>query len=447
LCEAVRLREERGERLDDREANRQARAAAGDLSQRIEQRALWLARRDGQLRALQHYRHGARLALIVLAVVALFSGGGLALAALGEGTRPVNLFWALFSLLGLNLLMLLLSLPGLLSGAGSGLLPRLWQALSDLLARDAQAAQMAPALLLLLQSRKLGRWAAALLGNSLWLLTLTAALLMLLALLSTRRYGFVWETTLLDGALLASLIQTLGALPALLGFSQPDTLLIQASGDLALEDPGARQVWASWLLGVFSVFGLLPRLLLAVFSLWRWRRGLGQLSLDLTLPAYQLLRNELQPQSERLGVAAAAPPLPPIRPCASAVDGASGALLVAIELDGSQPWPPALPPGVSDAGVLDSREQRQQLLEQLSHAAPARLLIACDPRRSPDRGSLALLAELARSAAATRVWLLPAPAGQSLDPERLQDWQNALQQLQLPSSDSAAMDWLEKGHD
>ena len=36
-------------------------------------------------------------------------------------------------------------------------------------------------------------------------------------------------------------------------------------------------------------------------------------------------------------------------------------------------------------------------LEQLTRFPPARLAIACDPRRSPDRGSLALIAELARS--------------------------------------------------
>ena len=47
LCEAIRLREAQGQRLDDREANRHARAAGGDLAQRIQARALWLARRDG----------------------------------------------------------------------------------------------------------------------------------------------------------------------------------------------------------------------------------------------------------------------------------------------------------------------------------------------------------------------------------------------------------------
>jgi hypothetical protein len=59
---------------------------------------------------------------------------------------------------------------------------------------------------------------------------------------------------------------------------------------------------------------------------------------------------------------------------------------------------------------------------------PARLAIACDPRRSPDRGSLALIGELARSARATRIWLLQAPPGQALDADRLGDWHVALQQ-------------------
>lgn len=59
------------------------------------------------------------------------------------------------------------------------------------LACDAKAAQLAPALLLLLQRRKLNRWAVGVLVNSLWLLALLSALAILPTLLATRRYGFV----------------------------------------------------------------------------------------------------------------------------------------------------------------------------------------------------------------------------------------------------------------
>lgn len=448
LSETIRLREEHAGPLEDREANRRAQAGGGDLAERIQARALLLAERDGQTQALRHWLQGARLALAALLVLALLSGIGLAVAALGDGQRPVNVFWALGSLLGLNLLLLLgwiLSL--LLARDSTGALGRLWLWLSEKLARDAQAAQLAPALLLLLQRQRLSRWGLGMLAHGLWLLALLAALLSLLALLATRRYGFVWESTILGGETFIGLTQALGALPALLGFSLPDADLIRASGDSALLSESARHSWASWLVGVLLVYGLLPRLLLGLFCLWRWRRGCTSLRLDVDLPGYNLLRERLQPSSQRLGVCDAAPAQLPPPTAGSNAQGSQGAVLVAIELDERRPWPPVLPKTISDAGMIDSREQRQRLLEQLTRFPPARLAIACDPRRSPDRGSLALLGELARTAAATRIWLLPAQPGEALDSERLGDWHSALDQLHLAHSDSAPLNWLETGHD
>jgi len=448
LCEALRLREEHAGPLEDSEANRHAQQAASDLSARIEARALWLANRDGLLHAQQHWLQGARLALTLLVLLALLSGAGLALSALGDGQRSVNVFWALGSLLGLHLLLLLGWLLGLLlGGKQAGALGRLWLWLSEKLARDARAAQLAPALLLLLQRQGLNRWLLGLLVHGLWLVALLSALLLTLALLATRRYGFVWETTLLGSDTFVSLTHALGAIPALLGFSVPSAEIIRASGDAALPIEAARHAWAGWLLGVLLVFGILPRLLLALFCLWRWQAGQKRLQLDLSLPGYSLLRERLQPSSERLGVCDVAPAQLHQPQAGNHSEGSLGALLVAIELDPQRSWPPVLPKGISDAGVIDSREQRNQLLDQLSRFPPARLLIACDPRRSPDRGSLALLGELARSAAATRIWLLPPPPGEALDSARLSDWHRALEHLQLSYSDSASFSWLEHGHD
>ena len=84
-------------------------------------------------------------------------------------------------------------------------------------ARDAKAAQLAPALLLLLQRQKLNRWALGVLVNGLWLLAMLSALVMLLMLMATRRYGFVWETTLLGADTFVAMTQALGALPRLAG--------------------------------------------------------------------------------------------------------------------------------------------------------------------------------------------------------------------------------------
>ena len=448
LTEAVRLREEHAGPLDDEEANRQARAGGGDLSTLIERRALWLARRDGLLEALRHWRQGARLGAIALAVLAIFTGAGLAFAALGDGQRPVNVFWALGSLLGLNLLTLLGWLLGLaLAGDSGGALGRLWLWLSEKFARDARAAQLAPALPVLLQRQRLGRWLLGLGVHGLWLLAMACALLMLLALLATRRYGFVWETTILGESAFVGLTQALGALPALLGFGVPDGEQIRASGTLAGDLESARRQWAGWLVGVVLVYGLLPRLLLAALCLWRWHRGRAALAIDLEQPSYRLLRERLQPPSERLGIRDAAPAQLHAPSAGAQPEVGAGAVLVAIELDGSRPWPPALPKGVADAGVLDDREGRRRLLDQLTRFPPARLAIACDPRRSPDRGTLALLGELSRCAAATRVWLLQAPAGEALDSARLDDWHQALDALGLAHSSTAPLSWLENGHD
>ncbi|HCF1780895.1 MULTISPECIES: DUF2868 domain-containing protein [Pseudomonas] len=419
LTEAVRLREEQAGPLEDSEAVRQALAQGGSLPRRILTRAHWLGRREGLLDAQRTWRQGSRLALALLLVLALASGAGLAFAALGDGQRPVNVFWALASLLGLHLLTLLGWALGLLAGGeAAGALGRLWLWLSGKLARDARAAHLAPALLVLLGRRRLARWGLGALVHGLWLLGLLTALAMLLGLLATRRYGFVWETTILGSDTFIALTQALGALPALLGFPLPDAELIRASGDAALASEAARHAWAGWLVGVLLVYGVLPRALLGLLCLWRWKRGLAHLDLDLDDPGYSLLRERLMPASERLGVSDAAPD-----------------------------WLPKLAEGVADAGILDDGQQRRRLLEQLTRYPPARLAIACDPRRSPDRGTLALLGELARCAASTRIWLLQAPPGEALDSDRLGDWHAALERLQLPHGETSPLAWLETGHD
>lgn len=446
LTETVRLREEHAGTLDELEANRLARAAGGDLPSRIQRRALWLANRDGLTAALKHWLQGARLALVLLMIFAVLSGAGLAFAALGQ--TPVNVFWALGSLLGLNLILLLSWLLGLIfAGEHGATLGRLWLWLSEKFARDAKAAQLAPALLLMLQRKRLNRWALGTLVNGLWLLAMLSALVLLLTLMATRRYGFVWETTILSAETFIHVTQALGYLPSLLGFNVPTVEMIRASGDGALDIESARQAWATWLVGVLVVYGVLPRLLLALLCFWRWNSGKAALRLDLNLPGYAQLRERLMPTSERLGVNDPEPAQ--LHRVESSVGelASEGALLVAIELDEQRTWPPALPKNVSNAGILDSRESRHKLLEQLSRFPPARLAIACDPRRSPDRGSLALIAELARSAGETRVWLLQAPPGEALDAERLGDWHVALQQLELPFADCAPLNWLENGHD
>ncbi|SDT06005.1 DUF2868 domain-containing protein [Pseudomonas prosekii] len=448
LTETIRLREEHAGPLDDLEANRLARSAGGDLPTRIQRRALWLAERDGLTGALKHWLQGARLALVLMVVLALVSGAGLAFSALGNGSQPVNIFWALGTLLGLNLILMISWALGLVfAGEHGAALGRLWLWLSEKFARDAKAAQLPPALLLLLQRHKLNRWALGSLVNGLWLLIMLSTLSMLVLMMATRRYDFIWESTLFGADFFAALTDALAAVPHALGWSAPRVDMIRVTLDTDYNRELVRQSWAIWLVGAVLIYGVLPRLVLMLLCRWRWKRGRAALRLDPTLPGYAQLRERLMPTSERLGISDAAPEqLHRVESGVSALQS-DGALLVAIELDEQRPWPPQLPKSVSNAGILDSRESRHKLLEQLSRFPPARLAIACDPRRSPDRGSLALIGELARNASATRVWLLQAPPGEALDAARLGDWHAALEQLDLPFADCAPMNWLETGHD
>ena len=149
----------------------------------------------------------------------------------------------------------------------------------------------------------------------------------------------------------------------------------------------------------------------------------------------------MQPSSERLGVIDAAPTELPSSTTGAQIKG-QAAVIVAIELDDSVSWPPELPPQVFNAGVIDTREQRRKILDQLSANPPARLLIACNPQRSVDRGTLHLIAELSRTAVQTQIWLLATDTAE----ERLNTWQEQLDLLKLPHSRLAPLAWVEQGH-
>lgn len=443
LCEAVRLREEQTGLLEDSEACRKARATQGSLAQRLQVRGLFLAQRDGLVAALQHWLQGAKLAVWLLAISAVVAGVILAKTALSGAPQAINIFWALAGLIGLNILSLLVWCFSLVfSAQATSPLSQLWLWLSNTLARDAKAVQLAPALLALLQRHNLLRWGLGRLLHGWWLITLCTAFFTLVALLATRRYGFVWESTIVASDSFVMLVNSLGKPAAWLGFALPDSELIRHSGMQTLDNEQARQVWASWLLGMLLIYGIMPRLACSLLCEWRWRRGIKHVQLNVHDPAWLPLHERVQPSSERLGVIDAEPAELYFSSAGSQHAG-ENAVFVAIELDDSINWPPVLPAQVLDAGVIDTREQRHQVLEQLCANPPARLLIVCNAQRSADRGTLHLIAELSRTAAQTRVWLLSAD---SMD-ERLNNWQEQLDQLSLTHSRSAPWDWLEHGHE
>ncbi|MBK6973274.1 MAG: DUF2868 domain-containing protein [Sterolibacteriaceae bacterium] len=454
LAEALRLGEEHEGPLEDSEAVRVARAAGGDFESRVLRRAAVLGRRDGLDAGIQAFGAHTRKVLWGLALVGVLAGAGVAVSVLGDGTRPVNVVWAIGGLLGVHLLTLFAWVAGAATGgdrAGS-MLGQLWLWASRRMIRDPRLALLPHALAGMLARARLLRWWLGTISHGVWALALLTALSVMLLMLSTRRYEFVWETTILPAKAFVQFANGLGWLPAQLGFPVPSGDTVRASGMVHADADAFRRLWSGWLIGGLVAYGIAPRLLLWSACLALWRKGRAGLRLDLDLPGYAALRERLVPASERIGVCDAAPEsLPALRHPVEPLVGEAGALALGIELGQDIAWPPALPAGTADGGLLESREQRNRLLGRLAQAPVRRLLIVCDARLSPDRGSLALIAELARYANRTRV-CLAAPAAAAAEPQRVAHWREGLLEAGV-SADSVSsgltecLAWLEAGDD
>lgn len=449
LAEALRLHEQEQGALADEEAVRFACDAAREAEQRICQRACWLGARNGMLGMLLAWRTKAGWAMALLALLAALSGAGAALAVLGDGDRPVNVLWVLGSLLGAHLLSLVawFALLGVRGREADGVLGRSWLWLTVRMTGRGTSLQVARALTGLLQRSGLSRWLLGAISHGAWLVALLAALTGLLGALSLRRYGFVWETTILPAEVFVGFVDVSGRLPGLLGFATPDADTVRLSGAGAIIDEAARRAWSSWLIGCVVAYGVMPRALLWLACMVLFRAGSRRVRLDLRLPAYAMLVHRLASADERIGITDPAPGgLPHARIQTAHPVAGHTAVLVGLELRDDSGWPVTLPDSVRDGGVVDSRAQRRGLISRLAADPPQRLLVACDPRLSPDRGSLEYIAELSRHAGTCRVWLIRAEQyGESVRTGYLREALLALglQRQDIIERHDVAIGWLE----
>lgn len=451
LAEAVRLRETHSGPLEDAAAVRSARGAGGDFEARVRQRALALAKGpDGMLEALQRWSARATLAGLVLAAFAVIAGSGMAAAVLGDGSRPVNVVWALGTLLGVHLITLLLWLvAGLFHRKNGGSLAgRLWVSATAAAGRRHGEAWLPQARLeITRQAGALFVWLGRI-SHGVWLLTLGSALVTLVVMLSTRRYGFIWETTILPAEVITRLADVIAWLPRQFGLTMPDAaMVLRAAGPDAVD--ADRHVWSAWLISALVLYGIVPRALLWLGCTCLWRRARQHHRLDLTQPAYARLKRRLMPEAESTGVSDAAPArLPQFHANHGAAVADDGRLALALELGGDLAWPPDGLEAKRDGGRPDSREARRATLDRLAAHPVERLLIAIDPRLSPDRGSLSAIAELSRYAHACGIWFYTDLG----DAERHQHWRDALLTLGIApaalfDSTANALAWLEPDAD
>lgn len=454
MTETVRHVEERWGPYEDR--RELSLATSGSIREQLQQRNQALAERTGLADAARRGLSAARWVAIALLLLALVSGIAAGRAVLGSGAAPVNLFWALTGLLGLNLLTLLIWLCSLpfgrrLHGLPAALLLRLGGRATRHLSITLPGADalptshdsstdsptkarslLAPALLDLLRKAGLLQPLAGLLSHLWWSVTLAASLLTLAVLLATRRYGFVWETTLLDPGLFEHLTLLLGTLPSWLGFSMPDAELIGRTvggGQLSIAE---QALWSRWLLGCVVVYGLLPRLLLVLVCLLWAHHNRQNLAPDWKARGLAVQEGRLAGRADAAQILDPAPT--PSSALSTAIRETTDAnlttpsarrLYLGLELGPDLPWPPPdLNTDWEDGGRYDDLRAINQLLAAWNTQPPQELTVVLDARRTPDRGIAWTLERLQQHVPHARLHLVQVPGSS----DHLEQWLRLFEQ-------------------
>lgn len=404
LVETVRrLEESHGDfRIDDA-ATRQAALEPAEPAERIAKRAHLLPAAQRLNGDIDHVASAARWLGIALMALGLLAGVAAA-SGLQSSSATIALSHALLVLLGVPFLLLLawalmsLSGPG---GSAAGLPGRMLLWLTLLFTRRFGLAEHRRHLAASVSElgRVHGRTLMALTTHAFWTMFFVGCIAWLWLRFLGLRFDFTWETTLLSGRWLEDLIIAIGWLPSwLFGLGRPAPEQVQAV--LSDQSPAAdRGLWAAYLMGALIVYGLVPRALLATWFVLRWRRT--RFTLDLTRPGYLRLLPALSGPSQRTGRRGETPPEPARAGTVKSITAGTGsAVLVGVELDqDATRWPPEVP----DCRVLgraDNRRQRREIMQalELLDPRPGKIVALCSLARSPDRGTMAFLGELAEFA-------------------------------------------------
>lgn len=425
LLEAVRLKESQWGPIEDAVEVRKAIAAGGRFHERLLLRAQLLGQRAGwpalQLRMLR----ALRLSLVALSVLFILLGIGAALGALTDVDGRVNILLALVALLAVpsaSLLFWVLAFFFSSSNSGFGL-SQLWLWLSQRIVKGPDQGLLFNALFSFSGRQSNLRWGFSVVNHWLWLLALVSATCTVLALLAAKRYHFNWETTLLSADSFVALVQGLGVLPSYLGFVTPAEAVIRQSDGLQLVPAGAQVQWSSWLVGCLVVYGVLPRIAVLVLSLLIFKQRQRRLHIDTNQIGFIELRQRLQPRTESVGVdaVAGADQVPEAKVVEQRPAMTATTVVIGVELPPDHTWPPALLPSAwLDAGIVDSREQRAELLARLSQERFEHVVLCADSRQTPDRGVVAWLAELASYGVYCTVYLMNTNTNASASEKGLQ---------------------------
>ncbi len=283
------------------------------------------------------------------------------------------------------------------------------------------------------------RWYLGKISHQLWLATLAGMLIALIVLLMVRDYNFSWESTLLSGQTIATLVSWMAWLPNLVGFATPSPEQVLASQQFANQMGEASgsvmsgvssYEWAMLLIGSLLMYGIIPRAILWIFCALMFNRK--KMALDIKLPYYQKILDFWSRtvtdeddfvEESTLSVA----------PKATINNGNK---LVAL-LEHPQPNPNWFSKALTDNatniynfGILDSRDDMDRLVDYLNKNE-VQVLLGIDEDALPDRGTMRKLKKIAAIASEGLVVQLLEDNKHPNDAQRLQQWQKALAEQQI----------------
>jgi Protein of unknown function (DUF2868) len=410
---------------------------------------------------LNRTRHISKRISLGLAAVAAFAGMLAVLQAITTADTTLNIYWLIIVLLGVNFISLVLWLIAILivrpTVSGHSVLGALWRWLEPRMTSDKpRQAAADKSWLLTTHHGQAGRWWLSSLSHFLWFSYLLAALVVLLLLLMTRQFDFVWATTILSNDVFLTLTQTLATPLNWLNVITPTMEQVELSRYASEPNSGVelRQAWATFLLGAIVVYGLLPRL--ALFLMCRGLVSLSQkrFQLDCTQPYYIKLKQQLMPTSIQGKIVdpdtgATQNHTNETLPAHSAIIP-DNAKWVAVELSDTIDWPIVAAKHnlghITDSSSL-AAVTKKLATENLNPTDDCPLTVLVSIDRLPDRGIKRVLKQLYSTVPTSKRWIAVIDQGQldnNLTHERLNNWLNVAQQCDLPSSHFSVIKELER---
>ncbi len=376
----------------------------------------------------------------IILVLAAVLGGLAAINATGDAAT-LNIYWLLVVLLGFNFFSMVLwgigitlNVQGLSSGIAAQLarwLPfRIRKKEKDSISTLAARAWWETCLF-----GSVGKWRTSMLTHQFWLVYLLAGSGALVLLMLARQYDFVWGTTLLPENSLPELTQFLATPMQLIGLTAPDSQQIAASRiGAGVQDAIIRNAWAEFLMGALIVYGILPRLILTLFAFLMLKLSEYRYKLDLYLPYYVTLRQNLITNEFVASVIDHDPGIVQEHPIPVIEQGRNqsfpeAALTIGIELDNHIIWPKGM---ICQENVAD-QETLMRTVEMIRKSRHA-LLIGVAAHRLPDRGVQRIIKKLI-ALTSGQIWLvlLQNNAAIPITESRKQAWFRLAQACAIPA--------------